>query len=539
MSREDRPAAPAPADLAVPAKRGLPRGVYLLFATEMWERMSYYGMRALLVLYMKTATDHGGFGWSKEDALSVYGWYTAAVYLTPLFGGILADRLLGQRRAVLLGGFLMMIGHFLMAVPGVAAFYAALGFLVIGNGFFKPNISAMVGGLFKPGEPGRDSAYTVFYMGVNVGAALAPLVCGTLGEKIGFHWGFGSAGVGMLLGVIFFFFGAPRLLGDVGKAPRRGADAPKSDDEPPPKAVGPDRSGANGVVIGALWLVGALAVTALTFANARLTGSGKIVVATGALTFGLAQIARGVLAKRAASPAGRPEGATLPGAAARAAAPGQERREEVHRIAVISILALVNIVFWAAFEQAGGLMTLYTDEKVDRHILGWELPTTWFQLINPVFIVTLGPLASALWIALAKRGRDLDIPSKMSLGLFLMGSGFLFMMGAATESAARGKASLAWIVLAYLFHTIGELCVSPIGLSMVSKLAPKRMISLMMGVFFGSVAIGNKLAAEIGKYSEKLGEFTLFFAIVAATWAAAILVQAGSKPLVRWMHGRS
>ncbi len=425
----------------------LPRGLYLLFTAEMWERMSYYGMRALLVLYMTRATERGGFGWSRADALSVYGWYTAFVYITPLLGGTLADRVLGQRRAVLIGGSLMMVGHFLMAVPGLAAFYAALTCLVVGNGFFKPNISTMVGGLFKPGDPRRDAGYTVFYMGVNLGAALAPLVCGTLGEKLGFHWGFAAAGVGMLFGLLVFWWGAARFLGDIGAAPSPRPAHQQAESAPGLTSVDKDRLGA------------------------------------------------------------------------------------------IFALAFFNIFFWAAFEQAGGLMTIYTDERIDRRLLGWEVPTSWFQALNPVFILMFGPFFARLWTSLARQKRDLAIPRKFGLGLALMGSGFLFMVAAARETAGGGKAALAWVVLAYLLHTVGELCISPIGLSMISKLAPPSMMSLLMGVWFGSIAIANKLAGVIGGYAEKLGEVALFGGLVLAGCSAGLVISLLSPLLVKKMHG--
>lgn len=429
----------------------LPRGLYLLFTAEMWERMSYYGMRALLVLYMTRAAEKGGFGWSRADALAVYGWYTAFVYVTPLIGGTLADRVLGQRRAVLIGGSLMMAGHFLMAVPGVVAFYAALTCLVVGNGFFKPNISAMVGGMFAPGDPRRDAGYTVFYMGVNLGAALAPLVCGTLGEKIGFHWGFASAGVGMLFGLLVFVWGATRYLADVGLPPKPA---------PVPAELVPSEASASPM-----------------------------------------------------------------------------DRVALDRLVVIFALCFFNIFFWAAFEQAGGLMTLYTDEKVNRVLFGWEIPTSWFQVLNPAFILLMGPVAARFWTSLARQKRDFPIPRKLALGLILMGSGFIFMILAARETAQGGKAALVWVVLAYLFHTVGELCLSPIGLSMISKLAPASMVSLMMGVWFGSIAVGNKIAGVIGSYSEKLGELPLFAALVVAACSAGVVLWVVSPLLVKRMHG--
>jgi POT family proton-dependent oligopeptide transporter len=434
---------------------GHPKGLYLLFTTEMWERMSYYGMRALLTLYMVDKT-RGGFGWDRKWALQVYGLYTALVYLTPMIGGYLADKHLGQRRAVTIGGLLMMIGHFLMAVPGHAAFYAALTFLILGNGMFKPNISTMVGGLYKQGDARRDAAFTIFYMGINLGALLSPLVCGTLGEKFGWHWGFGSAGVGMGLGLLTYLALGKRVLGDVGKLPKPA-------------------------------------------------------------------VAEASHYREAAPPATPPSKELTP--------------VERQRISVIFILTFFNIFFWAAFEQAGGLMNLYTDEKVDRHLLGWEIPTTWFQAVNPFFILLFAPMFSALWTALGKRSRNPPTPMKMGIGMLLLSFGFLFMLGATRQSAAEGKAALLWVVAAYMFHTIGELCLSPIGLSMVTKLSPARLGSMMMGVWFFSSFVANYLAGLIGGYSEHLGEFTLFALIAAVTAAAGLVLLAISRPLHRRMHG--
>lgn len=439
-----------------------PRGLYLLFTAEMWERMSYYGMRALLTLYMTSAVAKGGFGWADGTSLRIYGWYCGLVYLTPLIGGALTDRYLGQRKAVLIGGILMMLGHFLMAVPGYPAFFGALSLLIVGNGFFKPNISTMVGALYKTGDPRRDSAFTIFYIGINVGAFLAPLVCGTLGEKVGFHWGFASAGVGMGLGLVVYLLGAPKLLGDIGKEPsrRRANDAPNRQD--PDNRQANDPSG-----------------TAPTLSPVELDG-----------------------------------------------------------IKVIAVLAIFSIFFWVAFEQAGGLMNLYTDRKVDRHVFGWEIPTTWFQALNPFFIVTLGAVSPSIWRALRARNAEPSTPKKFALGLLFLSFGFVLMVVAAKQSAATGLAALGWIVGAYFFHTVGELCLSPIGLSMVTKLAPVRMASLLMGVWFFANFFSDTAAGYLGGYSERLGEVQLFTSIVVATGAAGVLLWALSGILTRWMHGR-
>lgn len=423
--------------------RGQPRGLYVLFTTEMWERMSYYGMRALLALYI--ADKVTGLGTDEKAALHIYGIYTGLVWFAPLAGGFLADRFLGQRRAVAIGGTLMMIGHFLMAFPAVPTFVAALIFLILGVGLLKPNISTMVGKLYAPGDPRRDGGFTIFYMGINVGALLGPLVSGTLGEKLGWHYGFAAAGVGMGLGLIGYLSLQKRLLGTVGLSPSRETQ--------------------------------------------------------------------------------------------RAAAHQKLTRDERDRIAVIAILAFFSIFFWAAFEQAGGLMNLYTKAKVDRVVAGIEIPASTLQAVQPFCILVFAPLFSGLWTNLAKRRRDPTPPVKMAFGLLLVSVGFVFMCGAARQSALGGQAALSWIIAAYLFHSLGELCLSPVGLSMVTKVAPVRFVSLMMGVFFLSNAAANYLAGFIGGFARDVGEFQLFAGIVVGTFAAGLVLLAISRILHRMMHG--
>ncbi len=435
-----------PADIGLPADpRKHPKGLYLLFTTEMWERMSYYGMRALLTLYMVDKT-RGGLGLDDKTALQIYGIYTALVFLTPLAGGYLADRYLGQRRAVVIGGTMMMIGQFLLAMSGLPAFYAGLSMLILGNGMFKPNIATMVGGLYPKGDARRDSAFTIFYMGINSGALLAPLISGTLGETVGWHYGFAAAGLGMGLGIATFLLFNKRFLGNVGLRP----------------------------------------------------GSP-----------GRPEVARG-----------RPL-----------------TREEWQRILVLFILVLFSVFFWAAFEQAGGLMNLYTKSKLNRYVFGWEIPATWFQAVNPLGIILLGPVFSSLWLGLARKGKDPAPPVKLGLGLILVGIGFLFLCGAARQSAAEGKAALMWMVATYVFHTFGELCLSPVGLSTANKLAPSHLASLLMGVWYLSNVMGNYLSGWIGGLAGQLGEFELFLSVAAGTMVAGALLLAISKPLHKMMHG--
>ncbi|MCX6131291.1 MAG: peptide MFS transporter [Proteobacteria bacterium] len=427
-----------------------PPALYLLFFVEMWERMSFYGMRALLVLYMTAATSAGGFAWSRPEALSIYGWYTGLVYLTPIFGGYMADRFLGLRKAITIGASIMMIGHISLAFTGEVAFYLGLGCLIIGNGFFKPSMATLVGSLYQEGDRRRDAAYTIFYVGVNTGAFIAPFISGTLGERVGFHWGFGAAAVGMFLGQVLFNLVGPRILGDIGIKPRHHKSQESSQTR-----------------------------TSLS-------------------------------------------------------------QHEKDRLKVIFSLMIFVVIFWAAFEQAGGLMTLYTDSKVDRNLLGFEIPTTWFQSINPVFIMSFGPIFAWFWARLALKGREPSAPLKFGLALFLMGCGFMCMVCAAQQSAAYGKASVLWLIASYLLQTWAELCLSPVGLSMVNRLSPTRYSTLIMGIWYLSNAVANKLAGIIGGFAETLGE-TQLFGVIAATalTASAVLIFGLAKPLQKKMHGVS
>ena len=434
---------------------GHPKGLYLLFATEMWERVSYYGMRALLVLSLVAGveTANPGFGWTQSEALKLYGLFTGFVYFTPLIGGWLADNYLGQRRSIIIGGLIMAAGQFTLAsaIPGnLQLFYVGLVLLVIGNGFFKPNISTMVGDLYEQGDARRDGAFTIFYMGINSGALIAPFVCSTLGENPAYGWSYGyaAAGIGMIISVIVQLVFAQRYLGDIGKVP------------------------------------------SASIALARAGGTKEPLT-----------------------------------------------DDERDRLRVIFMLFVFIVLFWAAFEQAGGLMNLYASEKTDRMVGSFEVPAGWFQSVNPLFIVLLGPLFTAMWVSLGRSGRNPPTPRKMAFGLILTGIGFLFMVAAAFESNTGVKASMWWLVFAYLFHTMGELCISPVGLSMVTKLAPLRLASLMMGVWFLINFVANWLAGVIGSYAESLGEVTIFGGLAITLFVFAIVLWSVSGMLVRWMHG--
>ena len=474
---------------------GHPKGLYLLFVTEMWERFSYYGMRALLVLYAAAATHaaNPGLGWSDPQSLTLYAWYTGFVYLTPIFGGWIADNWLGQRKSVILGGLVMAAGQFMLAAPldtmgtsgafslsalGIAfpetptSFYVGLLLMCAGNGFFKPNISTMVGDLYAQGDARRDGAFVIFYMGINTGAFLAPLVCSTLGEDPAYGWrtGFFAAGIGMLLSVIIQLAFAQRYIGDVGREP----------------------------------------------------GAKRSLKMAGGTKHALTQVER-------------------------------------DRLRVIFVIFVFVVIFWATFEQAGGLMNLFADKYARREVGSFLTPTGWFQSLNPLFIILLGVPFSILWNRLGAEGKNPPSPVKMYLGLAQVALGFVCLVLAVFEMqhSPDAKSSMIWLVLAYFFHTTGELCISPVGLSMVTKLAPLRLGSLMMGVWFLVNFVGNTLAGYIGAFTENMGEYGwmislahdvgvrtehsgllgVFGGLAVVLLAFSVILWIISGRVVAWMHG--
>ncbi|MFT4928775.1 MAG: POT family proton-dependent oligopeptide transporter [Phenylobacterium sp.] len=454
---------------------GHPKGLFLLFTTELWERFSYYAMRAILVLYLVdqvSSKGGSGFGWTMTDALSLYGTFTMLVYLTPLIGGWLADNFLGQRKSIYIGGALMAAGQFILGtphawVPGmeIEVFYVGLGLLIAGNGLFKPNISTMVGDLYPEGDHRRDGAFTIFYMGINIGAFLSGIIVGEVIKYYGtdgnnyYQAGFICAGLGMIASLVIQFIYAEKLLGPIGKEPAAKVD------------------------------------------------------------------------KRNAT---------------------TERKEpltkvERDRLKVIIVLGLFTIVFWAGFEQAGGLMNLFTNEFTDRTIpsLGWEVPTTYFQSLNALFIVIFAPVIASIWIRLGDR--EPNSPVKFAIGLVFLGIGFIFMMGAVwqMEGDPTNKSSMLWLVGAYFFHTMGELCISPIGLSMVTKLAPLRIASLMMGFWFGFIGLANFVGGLVGsligaggaKEEQLANAMGIFIGIAVVAAASGVVLYFMADKLVDWMHG--
>tara|TARA_Y100000746_G_scaffold65145_1_gene53949 strand:- start:13 stop:1497 length:1485 start_codon:yes stop_codon:yes gene_type:complete len=448
---------------------GHPKGLFVCFATEMWERFSYYGMRALLILYL---TKH----WEFSDATSylIYGAYTSLVYIMPVFGGMLADQILGSKKAVTYGAILLVFGHLGMTVENSEQiFYLSLALIVSGVGFLKPNISTMVGALYEEGDPRRDSGFTIFYMGINIGAFTATLLCGYLGEQVGWAYGFGAAGIGMLFGLMIFLWGQKYLEGLA---------------EPPSKKYLEKVPGMKGITYEYwAYMSGILMVVATWFLvqNSQLVGQllgGFGVVFIGAwLLYALFRC----------------------------------DPEERDRLIVVGILILFSLIFWALFEQAGSSLNILTDRGVDRVIFGWEVPASMFQSLNAGFIFTIAPLFAMLWIALAKRNMEPSTPIKFSIGIILVGLGFLALVYGMKSSEGL-QTGVLWIILIYLLHTLGELCLSPVGLSSVTKLSPQRIVGFMMGMWFFASAAGNYVAGLIAKAtaSESSGNSSEIFDIV-------------------------
>jgi POT family proton-dependent oligopeptide transporter len=456
---------------------GHPKGLGLLFFTEMWERFSYYGMRALLVLYLVNAQH-----WTAEKAATLYGNYTMLVFLTPLIGGYLADRVIGTRQSLVIGGIIIAAGHFTLALQGEAAFYIGLGLIIVGTGFFKSNVSTQVGQIYADGDARRDAGFTVFYMGINTGAFLGPIICGYLAASPdwGWHYGFAAAGVGMLLGLITYVWGRDRYLPGIG-LPNFGVAESKHDPEIP---ISNPMHAIGGAVAGGVlgWF-----------------GGGWLGLAMGSVI-----------------------GAAL--AIAILGTHGEERR----RVYAIFIVAFFVVFFWAAYEQAGSSMNLFADRNTDLTLgghLSTPIPAAWFQSVNAGFILIFSPVFAWIWMTLGKHKLEPSTAMKMVLGLLLLGVGFVFMVVGAKGADQGFRVSWVWLTTAYMFHTLGELCLSPIGLSYVTKVSPARFASLMMGVWFLANAAANKVAGTIAAMVEKIPTLTQFYTIfVVSSFSAAFLM---------------
>jgi POT family proton-dependent oligopeptide transporter len=449
------------AEAESPTELTQPRGLFLLFGVEMWERFSFYGMRALLVLFLADSRS-GGFGWSKARADRLFGWYGFFAYGLPLVGGFLADRILGTHRSVVAGAAIIAAGHFCLAVPREGMFFLGLALVVIGTGLFKPNVSTMVGQLYRPGDPRRDGGFTIFYMGVNVGALIGPLVCSYLGEspRWGWHYGFGAAGVGMVAGLVLYLWLKARYLPGIGQPPARR----------PPRAA--------------------------------------------------------------------------------AAAAPRARMTRVDRDCLIAlvILMLFTIPFWAAYEQTGSSMNFFAAERTRRLLFGRAFPAGWFQSVNPAILLVTAPIFAATWTALARRGREPSTPAKMAAAMFLMAGGFAVMVLGARASDSGALVSPLWLVGAYALHTFGELCLSPIGLSTVTKLAPPQVASLFMGLWFLGTAIAEYLAGHLASLTERVergemfhllgGQADFFLIFVVSSTIAGLALWALVPALKRLTHGR-
>jgi POT family proton-dependent oligopeptide transporter len=492
---------------------GHPRGLSTLFFTEFWERFSYYGMRAILILFMTAPLAVGGLAFDTAKAGVIYGTYTALVYVTALPGGWLADRFLGQRRATLYGGVLIMLGHICLAVPSMDTFYLGLGFIVFGTGLLKPNVSTMVGKLYGVEDGRRDAGFSIFYMGINLGALVSPYVCGWLAQSEQFrrilhgvglrpesawHWGFAAAAVGMFFGILQYLAGW-KYLGNAGMNP-------VVPDDPAEQARNRRRL-RNGVV-GLLALVAGIAVVGrLGIVHVTPEGLGR--------AFGVGLVAVTVLFF-----------AGLLGA------PGWTSGER-KRLITILVLFLAAAIFWAVFEQQGSTLNLFAERSTDNRVFGIGFPASWFQSAEPIFIVLLAPVFAWLWMRLGKR--DPSSPAKFAVGLVFVAAGFGVLAVAARLGATGVKVSPLWLTTTYLLETIGELCLSPVGLSAMTKLAPARVAGLMMGVWFLADAVGNYLGGRVASLYEAVALPTLFSGVALFALAAGVGLALLVKPIARML----
>jgi POT family proton-dependent oligopeptide transporter len=473
-----------------------PRGLATLFFTEMWERCSYYGMRALLILFMTAGVQQGGLGFSDKLAGAIYGLYTATVYMAALPGGWVSDRLLGAQKTVWIGGTVIALGHFTLAVPRVEGFFLGLLLVALGTGLLKPNISAIVGKLYPEGGARRDAGFTIFYMGINLGSFIGPLVCGWLGEKINWHLGFAAAGVGMVAGLVQFSAMRGRL-GDVGRRPEVSTVAARD-------------WWVLGLALAMLAVVVLLIWTGVLRINAVLVAqSAKWII------LGLATVFFVRLFLSHDLDAG-----------------------EKRRVGVIAVLFVSSALFFSGFEQAGSSLNLFAERHTARMIGGWETPTTWFQMVNPLFVILLAPLMAGVWVWLARRERDPSLVVKFALGLLILAAGFVVIMLGA-QLATRGRVVPVWLLTTYFLHTVAELCVSPVGLSSVTKLAPPRYVGQMMGVWFLATSLGNLIAGLIaGEGGGGPADMAAIFSQVALAAAGlGVVLLAAARPMRGWMVG--
>ena len=476
--------APTPLDRAF---FGHPRGLSTLFFTEMWERFSYYGMRALLILFMTAPIAKGGLGFETAVAGAVYGLYTSMVYMTSLPGGWIADRLIGPRRAVLYGGILIACGHFSMAFPSTATFYAGLALIVTGTGLLKGNVSVIVGQLYGANDQRRDAGFSIFYMGINLGAFIAPLVCGYLGQIVNWHIGFATAGIGMVFGLVQYVAGA-KYLGDAGLHPAPAAS---------PAAAARLRTRAQ--LVGGFLLVAVVVIVSGLYTGSLPITPKQIADWAGYLLIVLVFVFFGWLFFG-----------------------GDWTPSERRRLFAIGALFLASAIFWSEFEQAGSTLNLFADRATRTEALGWSFPSSYFQSLQPLFIITFAPVFAWLWIRLGRR--EPSSPAKFGVGLVLVGTGFALLVVAANLSANGVKVAPYWLVVTYLLHTFGELSLSPVGLSATTKLAPARVAGLMMGLWFLGISVGNFIGGRLASLYGSMPLPTLFGAVGAVGIGAGLVM---------------
>jgi POT family proton-dependent oligopeptide transporter len=476
---------------------GHPRGLATLFFTEMWERFSYYGMRALLILFMTAAPAAGGLGFDAATAGAIYGLYTSMVYLTSLPGGWIADRLIGGQRAVLYGGIFISAGHFTMAVPSLSTFYLGLFLIVIGTGLLKGNVAVIVGRLYSADDTRRDSAYSIFYMGINTGAFVAPIICGYLGQRVDWHLGFAAAGVGMALGLVQYVLGL-KHLGDASKYPATTGSSEEAAQR---------RTAIRWTTVSAALLAffgigaytGALPVTATQVADAAgYFLLGLVVAFLGWMFF----------------------------------SPGWTR-DERKRLYAIAVLFLAAALFWSQFEQAGSTLNLFAERATEKSIFGRGFPASWLQSMNAIFIITLAPVFAWIWLSLGRRAQEPSNAIKFGLGLVLVGSGFAVLIGAAMLAERGVMVSPLWLVATYLLHTCGELALSPVGMSAMTKLAPVRIGGLIMGFWYLAISVGNYIGGRISGLYESWTLPSLFSAVAAFGIGAGLVMFLVARPVTR------
>jgi len=492
---------------------GHPRGLSTLFFTEMWERFSYYGMRALLILFMTAPVAAGGLGFDTATAGPIYALYVSSVYLLSVPGGWVADRVLGLRRTVFAGGVVIMLGHICLAIPSITTFYLGLTLIATGTGLLKSNVSVLVGQLYNQDDARRDAGYSIYYVGINTGAFIAPLITGWLAQSEAFkgvlgsvgiapenswHWGFGAAAVGMFLGLVQYTLGGKYLSGE-GLRPIRPSE--------PAAAARVDRQ---------VRLVG--------YATLAIVLLAVILIASGVVAFDAEAISRNFKWVLIAVTVGFFAWLFL----SRGWTPDERKR-----LVVIAVLFAAATVFWMAYEQAGSTLNLFADRSTDNTILGHAFPPSWYQSLPPLFIILFAPVFAAVWLRLGKRNPS--SPAKFALGLLLLGLGFALMIGAASAAAGGARVSPLWLFFSYLLQTLGELCLSPVGLSAMSVLAPARIAGLVMGVWFLALSVGNYLAGTASSFYESMPLPRLFTIVTATALAAALVLALLVRPIRRMM----